>query len=190
MPGCTARQLVIRECNGPGRGELLGTDPDLQAQLDQRYEWTLISRHPWVLRVVTTFPPVTAPALLADVERVFAALVTAGLAPIQAYRSFQSVTGLVEGLAALRTSISEADGKGITSRWRTLEIPAILERLGPKEHPVQSALLESLDEAMDADSMVEFGLARLLDGIEQVVEQGRGEDWPGQCAGDCPSERR
>lgn len=141
-----------------------------------RYEWTLISRHPWVLRVVTTFPPVTAPALLADVERVFAALVDAGLEPIQAYRSFQSVTGLVEGLAALRTSTSEADGKGITSRWRTLEIPAIFERLGPKEHPVQSALLESLDEAMDVDSMFEFGLARLLDGIEQVVEQGRGEN--------------
>ncbi len=127
---------------------------------------------PWFLRVVTTFPPVTAPALLADVERVFAALVDAGLGPIQAYRSFQSVTGLVEGLSALRTSASEADGNGMTSRWKTLEIPAILERLGRKEHPVQSALLESLDEAMDVDSMFEFGLARLLDGIEQVVEQG------------------
>lgn len=137
-----------------------------------RNEWTLISRHPWVLRVVTTFPPVNAPALLTDVERVFAALVDAGLGPIEAYRSFQSVTGLVEGLAALRTSTSEADSSGITSRWRTLEIPAILQRLGPKEHPVQSALLESLDEAMDVDSMFEFGLARLLDGIEQVVEQG------------------
>ncbi|MFI1459440.1 TetR/AcrR family transcriptional regulator C-terminal domain-containing protein [Nocardia carnea] len=114
----------------------------------------------------------TAPALLADVERVFAALVDAGLGPIQAYRSFQSVTGLVEGLSALRTSASEADGNGMTSRWKTLEIPAILERLGRKEHPVQSALLESLDEAMDVDSMFEFGLARLLDGIEQVVEQG------------------
>ncbi|MFD4402076.1 TetR/AcrR family transcriptional regulator [Nocardia sp. NPDC058499] len=140
-----------------------------------RYEWTLISRHPWVLRVVTTFPPVTAPALLTDVERVFAALVEAGLDPIPAYRSFQSITGLVEGLAALRTSTSEAERKGITGRWRTLEIPAILERLGPKEHPVQSALLASLDEAMDVDLMFEFGLARLLDGIGNMVEQGRSE---------------
>ncbi|QSB16745.1 TetR/AcrR family transcriptional regulator C-terminal domain-containing protein [Natronosporangium hydrolyticum] len=139
-----------------------------------RREWDLLGRHPWVLRAVTGYPPVLPPGVLADVGRLLTALVDAGLDPVTAHQAFQSASGLAEGLALLRAGIAEADRRGLTAGWRAVELPALLAQLDPETRPVQAALVGSMDATMDVEQMFEFGLARLLDGIEQFVESDGG----------------
>ncbi|APU22471.1 TetR/AcrR family transcriptional regulator [Actinoalloteichus sp. GBA129-24] len=167
-------EAVFREDTDAAHGEgstvrhdvnLSGADWRDELEAWTRREWRLLSRHRWLLRVITDFPPLLPPGLLADVERVLAALVDAGLDPITAHQAFQSASGLVEGLALLQAGTDRADRRGLTHRWRTTEVPAILERTGAKNYPLQAGLITSLDAALDVDRMLEFGLARLLDGI-------------------------
>jgi hypothetical protein len=76
----------------------------------------------------------------------------------------------------LQRSPSSSSG-GSTRRACSREVPAALDRLGAENYPMQAALVDSLEAAVDVEQMFEFGLARLLDGLAQyLVDQPRRPD--------------
>ena len=133
-----------------------------------RWAWTYhdaLRRHPWVLRVPISGPPVT-PNQTAWMEDGLRALAGTGLAEGEKLSVILLVSGYVRNEATLSAQLAAAAGP-IMPAWSRQ-----LTRLTDAEHfPALHAALASgvFDQDDDVDDEFTFGLERLLDGIEALV---------------------
>jgi hypothetical protein len=133
------------------------------ARADARH----LAAHPWVLDVRLGSPP-TGPNLLGWMDIGFQILHRSGLAPQEAASSLLVVDGYVRNHVLLGLQYASAASGVWVAQLRSV--------LDPDELPAVSAMLES--GAFDDDDGAEFpgdefefGLALLLDGIEQLANR-------------------
>jgi AcrR family transcriptional regulator len=137
-----------------------------------RWAWgyhNALRRHPWVLQVPIGGPP-TTPNGIAWMENGLAALAGTGLAEGEKLGVILLLSGYVRNEATLAADIAAAaaaSGSGIMASWSKL-----MRRLTDAERfPALHAALDSgaLDQDDDPDEEFEFGLERVLDGVDALV---------------------
>ncbi|MGP4020966.1 TetR/AcrR family transcriptional regulator [Saccharopolyspora sp. 5N708] len=138
--------------------------------------WELYRRHPWLARVETS-RPVLGPNLMAKYERELSALVGSGLGDVEMDSVLTLVLGHVKNTARAAAEIADLErGSEMTdSQWWQAQAPWLATFANTGDYPtagrVGSAAGAEHDAAYDPEHALRFGLARLLDGIEVLVEQ-------------------
>jgi AcrR family transcriptional regulator len=135
----------------------------------------LLRQQPWIVRVPITTPPVT-PNQVGWMNYGLTILRDTGLLQGERLSTIMTVSGLVRNWAVLTADISAAArASGETADEAMLGYGQLLARLvDPRRFPaigelVASGLLDAPAEEPDED--FEFGLARLLDGIEALIRR-------------------
>jgi AcrR family transcriptional regulator len=164
---------VLAEVTGPDhvdgswRERLAGIAYDLRA---------LYLRHPWLLQVATARPPM-GPNLIAKYEYELRAVDGIGLSDVEMDAVVTLIDGFVHG--AVRRAIDAAEVErrtGLTEeQWWYRQAPLLERVLDPARFPlavrVGTAAGEEHQAAYDPEHAFEFGLQRVLDGIEALVRE-------------------
>lgn len=143
-----------------------------------RWAWAELAvfrRHPWVLRIPISGPPVT-PNAIAWLERGLDCLGGTGLAEGEKLSVILLLTGYVRNEATLDADISAAQASGATPQEVMGSYGRLLAKLtDPQRFPALHGVIASgvLDEPDDRDAEFIFGLERVLDGIETLIEKRR-----------------
>jgi hypothetical protein len=147
-------------------------------ELVARENWALYLRHPWLLHVATT-RPVLGPNLTAKYDYELRAVAGIGLTEVEMDLLLSAVLDYVHG--AVRGAVQSAQVRqrtGITDeQWWEVYGPLLGKVLDPGRYPtavaVGTAAGAEYGAAVDPSRSFEFGLQRMLDGIEAFV-QARG----------------
>ncbi|WP_155058995.1 TetR/AcrR family transcriptional regulator [Streptomyces blattellae] len=173
----------------PGKGELLdlmldrvqkpsedpagdgGWRPALQAL--GRATLALYRRHPWLLQVNQT-RPILGPSALDGMEKVLTLIRPMGLTDPELVSAIITIEGYVVGAARTQLYQQEAERRtGLTDAefWQA-QVPTLEKAMASGHYPVMASLSE---DAFGPDfDHFEFGLQRILDGLEVLVA-GRAE---------------
>jgi AcrR family transcriptional regulator len=136
----------------------------------------LLVAHPWILQVPLSGPPAT-PRQLDWMEAAMVPLATTGLTVAKQMQVLLQLNVYVRGDAALNASLvpdPHQGPAGVSDPWARL-----VSELAPQErYPAihRAIATGEFDEDDDPLEQFEFGLARMLDGIEQLVEERRTDD--------------
>jgi AcrR family transcriptional regulator len=174
----------------PGKGELLDVMLDTvygelprhvvsgewRARLDEvaRENRELYLRHPWLLQVATSRPPL-GPNVMAKYEWELTTVDGIGLTDIEMDSTVALVNGYVHG--AVRTAVEARQviqRSGLTDKeWWLAHVPH-LDQIGdlekfPLSARVGTAVGSEFDAPYDSEHAFEYGLERLLDGISALV---------------------
>ncbi|TCO28361.1 TetR family transcriptional regulator [Kribbella steppae] len=176
----------------PGKAELLDVmldtvygelprrdlDGDWRARLDEvaRENRELYLRHPWLLQVAISRPPL-GPHVMAKYEYELAAVEGIGLTDIEMDDTVALVNGYVHG--AVRTAVEARQviqRSGMTDKeWWLAHVPHLDQIGDTKNFPLASrvgtAVGNEFDAPYDSDHAFEYGLERLLDGVSALVEK-------------------
>ena len=165
----------------PGKSELIdlmvdtavGEPPDLSAieggwrpKLAEwaRLTWACFQRHPWILAEVTT--RIMGPNQLGFLESAVLAMRDTGLSGLELLSSVLAVNGFVRSLAPFAADLSQ-DGP---NEWEVAMLEVI--RQHSDRFPALTATIAQGAFAPSGFDDFEFGLQRVLDGIEVYVERG------------------
>jgi AcrR family transcriptional regulator len=114
-------------------------------------------RHPALIQLRLRRPIMT-PGALRGTEAGLQALVEAGLGLTEASRAFRTLFIYTFGFAAFATEGSREE--------RRAQVRAAFAVLPPEDYPLLTSSVDDLADVLGGDEQFEFGLARLLDGIE------------------------
>jgi AcrR family transcriptional regulator len=176
----------------PGKAELLDLmldtvlgqmpRPDLaelpwRARLEAvaRANLTLYERHPWMLAVSTTRPPL-GPGVLAKYEHELRAFEGLGLGDVEMDAALTYLLGFVHASARSAADQRAAQNDAMTDeQWWAVSSP-LLARLSdeaayPTASRVGAAAGAAHQAAYSADHAYEFGLERVLDGLQVLIER-------------------
>jgi AcrR family transcriptional regulator len=145
-----------------------------------RWAWTELGvyrRNPWALRIPISGPPVT-PNAMAWLERGLACLADTGLQEGEKLSVMLLLTGFVRSQATFQADIAAAQAAGATPPDPELmrSYGRLMARLTePERFPALHAVLAAgvFDEADEGDDEFAFGLERVLDGIETLIDKRR-----------------
>jgi AcrR family transcriptional regulator len=145
-----------------------------------RWAWTELGvyrRNPWVLRIPISGPPVT-PNAIAWLERGLDCLRDTGLREDEKLSVMLLLTGFVRSQASVQADIAAAQAAGTTppDPEMLLSYSRLLGRLtDPERFPALHAVIAAgvFDEPDDGDYDFVFGLERVLDGIETLIDKRR-----------------
>jgi AcrR family transcriptional regulator len=134
-------------------------------------------RHPWVVRIPISGPPVT-PNAIAWLERGLDAQRDTGLDEGEKLSVMLLLTGFVRSQAMLEADIAAAQAAGAAPPDVELmgTYGRLLARLtDPERFPALHAVIRAgvFDEPDEADYDFSFGLERVLDGIETLIDRRR-----------------
>jgi AcrR family transcriptional regulator len=160
-------------------GEIPVTDDEpggWRAKLERvaRHNWELYHRHPWLLQVVTSRPPL-GPNAIAKYEYELRAVDGIGLDDIEMDAVVTLIGGHVEGTArrALDAALAEQHTGMTEEQWWQVHAPLLSRIVDFRRYPtasrVGSAAGEAHGAAFNPDHAFEFGLQRVLDGIEAFI---------------------
>jgi AcrR family transcriptional regulator len=178
----------------PGKAELIDlmldtvlaetARPDLsdagwRARLEQiaRENWALYRRHPWLLEIGTARPPL-GPGVTAKYEYELRAVEGIGLTDLEMDSVVTLVVGFVHGEARGMVDAAQVVRRtGMTDdEWWAASAPLLEKLVDYRQYPVASRVGSAAGEAYgaagDPRHAFEFGLQRILDGVEVLV-QGR-----------------
>lgn len=158
-------------------GELTPADHDTwRARLDHiaRDNWALFHRHPWLLRVTLARPPM-GPNTIAKYENELRAVEGVGLTDLEMDSVVALVTGFAESAARASVNAAEAERRsGISDlEWWEAVAPLLNRFVNEDDYPIgtrvgTAAGMEYSGPAAP-ERAFEFGLARVLDGIEVLI---------------------
>jgi AcrR family transcriptional regulator len=141
----------------------------------------LLRRHPWMLDVATVRPPL-GPNVIAKYDAELRALEGIGLSDVEMDSVLTLVLGFVHGQARAAldaTLVEQRSGLTDEAWWRAQE-PVLGEVFDPGRFPVAARVGAASSEAYrgvsDPGHAFEFGLTRVLDGIEALVRSRRAYD--------------
>jgi AcrR family transcriptional regulator len=142
-----------------------------------RTEWEVYRRNPWVLRIPISGPPVT-PNAIAWLELGLDSLRDTGLEEGEKLSVMLLVTGFVRSQGSLEAEIAAAQAAGAAQPGPEMmsSYGRLMARLtDPERFPALHAVLAAgvFDEPDDGDDEFVFGLERVLDGIETLIENRR-----------------
>ncbi|WP_068056704.1 TetR/AcrR family transcriptional regulator [Nocardia xishanensis] len=166
--------LMLDRVQQPPEGELApeGWREALRGYAYESLE--MYRRHPWLLEVNQT-RPVLGPGALAGMEHLLTRIESMGLADPEMIAVLVMISGYVAGVARTRVFAEEAERTtGMTDAefWKAQE-PALEKALATGRYPAVAALSE---EAFDTSfDHFDFGLQRILDGLEVFVAKRTGD---------------
>jgi AcrR family transcriptional regulator len=139
-----------------------------------RENWRLYLRHPWLLQVAAS-RPVLGPNVTAKYDHELRAVDGIGLTDVEMDSVITLVTGFVHGTARGAVEAAQAESRtGLSDeQWWAAHAP-FFSRIAdvgrfPTAARVGQATGEALGAAYSAEHAFEFGLQRVLDGIEALV---------------------
>jgi AcrR family transcriptional regulator len=139
-------------------------------ELSSRLQWKGFRRHPWLAPALSMTRPQIVVNGMRHTEWTLAALDTAGLGTEQAMHLHLTLFGFVRGLAlSLEPEAQAEQDTGLTSdEWMSTQENEFLAVLRGGEFPMMGRLMTT-DFELDLDAEFEFGLARVLDGLERYL---------------------
>ncbi|MFE7761195.1 TetR/AcrR family transcriptional regulator [Streptomyces sp. NPDC057438] len=139
----------------------------------------LYRRHPWLLQVNQS-RPVLGPSALEGMEKVLSRIKSMGLTDPELVSAIIAVDGYVVGAARTQLYAQEAEHRtGLTDAqfWQA-QAPVLEQLMLSGRYPLLAGLSE---DAFGADfDHFEFGLQRVLDGLEMLVNRRRAGAGAGQ----------
>ncbi|MEQ4724108.1 TetR/AcrR family transcriptional regulator [Nonomuraea sp. B19D2] len=150
-----------------------------------RENWALYLRHPWLLQVAAS-RPVLGPNVTAKYDYELRAVDGIGLSDLEMDSVITLVTGFVHGTARGAVEAAQAESQtGMTDeQWWAAHAP-FFSRIAdagrfPTASRVGQAAGEQLNAAYSPEHAFEFGLQRVLDGIEALVNRRARPTPPGK----------
>jgi AcrR family transcriptional regulator len=145
-----------------------------------RENWRLYRRHPWMLQVAATSRPPLGPNVIAKFDRELRAVDGIGLTDVEMDSVLTLVLEHVQGTARRAVEASHAAQRtGKTDdEWWAANAPLLEKVFDPERYPtaarVGAAAGAAYEAAYDPERAFEFGLQRVLDGIEAFVQARAG----------------
>ncbi|MFJ6215774.1 TetR/AcrR family transcriptional regulator C-terminal domain-containing protein [Streptomyces sp. NPDC092296] len=151
--------------------------PGWRAQLEllARLQWAAYRRHPWLATVISMTRPQPLLKGMRHTEMALAALAGSGLPHDAVLHAAITVIGYVRGTAVSLEAEAEARREtGLTDQeWLERQDPYWERLMADGGFPELARFTQGEDVAMDTDSLFEFGLRRLLDGLAVFIGQQR-----------------
>jgi AcrR family transcriptional regulator len=148
---------------------------------EARESRALYRRHPWMMQISSTRPTL-GPNVMAGYEAELAALDGIGLTEQEMVAVANLIDSFVRGVAqaAVTAAATERDSPITDEQWWEAIFPVMEEVMDAERFPVNARVAEAGAYEDDgeqpfSDFSFEFGLARLLDGIEALITR-RGAD--------------
>lgn len=151
-------------------------DGDWRSALEAmgRATLALYRRHPWLLQVNQS-RPILGPSALDGMEKVLTLIKPMGLTDPELVSAIIMIDGYVVGAARTQLYQQEVERRtGLTDAefWQA-QVPTLEKVMATGRYPVLAALS---DDAFGTDfDHFEFGLQRILDGLEVIVSRRRTE---------------
>jgi DNA-binding transcriptional regulator YhcF (GntR family) len=140
--------------------------------LAARALWATFRRHPWMAPALSLTRPQVLPNALEYSEWVLTALRPLGLDPVATFTVHLTLFTFVRGTAInleLEAEAAAASGQS-SDEWMAQTEPDLLALVSTGSFPAfEQALTSGFD--FDLDALFEFGLQRLLDGIQALDTQ-------------------
>ncbi|MBT2385339.1 TetR/AcrR family transcriptional regulator C-terminal domain-containing protein [Streptomyces sp. ISL-11] len=140
-----------------------------------RLQWALYRRHPWLAKAMSFTRPLLSPNALAHMEWAMAPVERLGLDPQAMLHITVTVAGYVRGVAVNLEDEAEAEqDTGITNdQWLEAQYPAMVEIVESGRYAMYGRIMRDPGVDLTLDSMFEFGLLRLLDGLGAHIARRR-----------------
>lgn len=144
-------------------------------ELIARENWALYQRHPWLLQVATS-RPVLGPNVTAKYDYELRAIDGIGLTDVEMDSVITLITGFVHGTARGAVEAAQAESQtGMSDeQWWAAHAPFFSLIADPARFPtaarVGRAAGEQYGAAYSAEHAFEFGLQRVLDGIQALID--------------------
>jgi DNA-binding transcriptional regulator YhcF (GntR family) len=142
-------------------------------ELAARLQWTVFRRHRWLAPAMSLTRPQLAPSALAYAEWVLRALdgLGLGLDPSAMIHAHVMLFSYVRGLATSFEAEAEAErDTGMTSdEWMETQEAALDAVAGSGSFATFLRIAREPDLDFDLDTLFEFGLIRMLDGLEAYI---------------------
>ncbi|MFJ6532526.1 TetR/AcrR family transcriptional regulator C-terminal domain-containing protein [Microbacterium sp. NPDC091662] len=152
------------------------SDTDWRADLEvsARLQWAGFQRHPWLAGVMSISRPQLVPNGFRYTEWCLRALAPLGLSMETMMYISVSVFSHVRALATdIAFEAEQRQDTGLTAdEYMTTRSTDIAAMVSPADLPLLASLVRSDDFDLDLNALFEFGLQRLLDGIEGWVSRG------------------
>lgn len=157
------------------RGDVVG---DWRARLEvvARENWELFRRHPWMLNIGMSRPPL-GPNVMAKYEHELRTVADLGLDEVEMDSVLNLVLGHAEVAARRATEASATETTtGISdAQWWQTSGPMLAALIDFRQFPVAASVGEAVGKALgtayDPEHNFEFGLQRILDGVEALVRR-------------------
>jgi AcrR family transcriptional regulator len=152
---------------------------DWRARLERiaHEDWALYMRHPWLLQIATTRPPL-GPNVSAKYEYELAAVAGIGLSDLEMDMVVSLVARFTQGVARVAVEAAQAERHtGMTDlQWWQAHAPLLAEVMDGSAYPHAGRVGQAVGERYGAasippDETFRFGLARLLDGLAGYLER-------------------
>jgi AcrR family transcriptional regulator len=139
-------------------------------ELSSRLEWQAFRRHPWLAPALSVTRPQLIPNGMRHTEWALRALDGLGLTIQEMMYVHTTLFSHVRGLALNLEAEAQAEqDSGLTSdEWNQTQEHGFRAIAAAGDFPLLSRLVDS-DMELDLDRLFEFGLGRLLDGLERYL---------------------
>lgn len=139
-----------------------------------RRQWALHREHPWLAKAMSFTRPPMSPHAMAHMEWSMAPLVELGLDAVTLLHIAVAVAGSVRAAAMdLEDEALARQDTGMTNdEWMTGRMAEFGALLAGGGFPMYGRVVEEEGDFFSSDTMFEFVLARLLDGLEPLVAEG------------------
>ncbi|WP_158851652.1 TetR/AcrR family transcriptional regulator C-terminal domain-containing protein [Saccharothrix deserti] len=139
-------------------------------EVSARLQWRLFQEHPWLAPAMSMTRPQLLPSAVAHTEWVLSALDGKGLSLEERMHAAVTMFGFVRGVAVnIEPEAEQRQHTGITGdEWVDQQAPALLDIAATGRFPMFSRAVGA-DLDLRLDTLFEFGLARMLDGIGEWI---------------------
>ncbi|HZC27728.1 MAG TPA: TetR/AcrR family transcriptional regulator [Actinopolymorphaceae bacterium] len=165
------------------RGDLSGMPWRERLETLARENRELFDRHPWVAEVATSRPPL-GPGVMAKYEHELRAFEGLELDDVEMDAALTFLLGFVHAAArtAAEVTMIRQDSAMSEEEWWAANAPLLARVLDPSRYPtaarVGAAAGAAHSAAYDPDHAYEFGLQRVLDGLETLIDARRAPPQP------------
>lgn len=137
-------------------------------EVSSRLQWQLYRRHPWLPGAISITRPQALPNAVKHTDWSLQAL--AGLEPKTRLYAYLTVFGYVRGVAtSLEVEAQAEQDTGLTpDEWIDTQADVLRPMIDNANLPAFTEITQH-DIDFDLDDLFEFGLARVLDGLEKLM---------------------
>ncbi|ARH91073.1 TetR/AcrR family transcriptional regulator C-terminal domain-containing protein [Streptomyces sp. MOE7] len=141
-----------------------------------RLQWELYQRHPWLAQYLSLTRPQPMPRAMALVEWTMARV--EGMDPVTLIHMALTLLGFVLSTAAgLEDDLEAEQETGMDQeQWMAAMDPVFEGILTSGSYPMYAGMAGTDDNKVNLGTLFDFGLERLLDGMEVLVERRAGGD--------------
>jgi DNA-binding transcriptional regulator YhcF (GntR family) len=158
---------------------LPAADPGWRASLAAlcRLQWRVYQHHPWVAQYVSMTRPQLIPRAMAHTERAMIVLKGIGLDINDRLHAAVTLANYVRGTAVnLEPEAQAEQDTGLSSdEWMQTQSGQMERIVASGQFPAFAEMSTTAEIEFSLDTLFEFGLQRLLDGLEVLVQRRRAQ---------------